>query len=378
MQPFQVDWNESDVNALLQQVKAYKLPTIAEASGWAMGCDPVFIKQLQDYWLNHYDWQAAVESLNRYPQFISTIDGIDIHFVHVVGEAKGKRPLLITHGWPGSHFEFWNIIEPLAYPSRFGGNTEDAFDLIIPSLPGFGFSGKPQQPISQRETAGLWNRLMTETLGYSRYRAQGGDFGSIVSSWLALDYSEQLIAIHLNMLPLRSMAAPQNDAEGQWMQQAGEAQQHFGTYSLLHMGKPLSLILATANNPLGQASWIIERFHDWSDLTACRFEDLYSFDELLTNIMIYLMTNSFASAVMYYPGIVKDGYCFLPENQRIETSTAYAAFPSDAVLPCPPRSRAELCYNISRWTAPPAGGHFAAMEQPDWLVNDIREWAAQD
>jgi pimeloyl-ACP methyl ester carboxylesterase len=376
LQPFEVNWETSAVEKVLAQVGSYQLPRIVQDTGWQLGCDADYLQKLQHYWLNNFNWREAQTSLNRYPQFIASIDNLDIHFVHVVGEAQGKRPLLLTHGWPGSHFEFWSMIEALAYPSRSGGNSKDAFDLVIPSLPGFGFSGKPQTIMGQRETATLWNTLMTQVLGYDKYLAQGGDYGAIVSSWLGLDYPERLHSIHLNALVFRSTAPAQNEDETRWLEQMDAAYQQLSGYSHLQVTKPLSLIRAMQNNPMAQAGWIIERFHDWSDLSEKTFESLYSLDDLLTNIMIYVMTDSFASSVMYYPGLLNDNYLALPEGQRANVPTAYAAFPGDALIPVRPRSRAALSYNITRWTAPPTGGHFAALEQPEWLVNDLRAWAA--
>lgn len=375
MNPFNVDWQTADINRVLEQVQQYQLPAVPQANAWQYGCDADYLAKLQHYWLNDYDWRAAQTKLNRFAQFTATVDDLDIHFLHVIGEANGKRPLLITHGWPSSHFEFWQIIEPLAYPSRFGGQPDDAFDLIIPSLPGFGFSGKPDHIMGQRETAKLWHTLMTDVLGYRNYLAQGGDFGAIVTSWLGLDYPDAVTAIHLNVLVFRTTLPPQNETEAQWLNRVGAAHQALSAYSHLQMTKPMSLIWAMANNPMGQAAWIIERFHDWSDLSSQSFEDLYPMDDLLTNIMVYIMTDSFASAVMYYPGILADGYCVPPDERRVDTPTGYAAFAADALLPARPRSRAELSYNISYWSTPPAGGHFAASEQAQWLVNDLRQWA---
>ncbi|MES2258554.1 MAG: epoxide hydrolase family protein [Pseudomonadota bacterium] len=377
MTPFQVEWSEQDVARVLQRVRECRLPPAMPDVGWSYGCDGDFLRDLQEYWSERFDWRAAVANLNRFPQFQAEIDGLSVHFVHVVGEAQGRRPLLLTHGWPGSHFEFWDVIEPLAFPTRFGGKAEDAYDLVIPSLPGFGFSGKPQQVIGQRGTAALWNRLMTEVLGYPRYRAQGGDWGALVTSWLGMDHGQNCQAIHLNMLGFRSMEAPQNDAEKAWLGQAEIAQRQFGSYAALQMMKPHSLVWATADNPLGQAAWIVERFHDWSDLRRRSFEDVFTLDQLLTNIMLYVMTGSFASAAWYYPGVVKDGFGLLPARVRCETPTAFADFPGDPLQPPPPRSRVELRYAVSRWSSPPEGGHFAAMEAPEWLVEDLRAWGRE-
>ena len=189
---YSIEIPHAKLDYIKQRVSAYPWHPAPsdEGDSWARGVNQSSLKELCDYWVNDFDWRACERELNRYPQFIQNIDGIDIHYVHVVGEANGKRPIVLTHGWPGSHFEFWDVIERLAYPSKFGGNSADAFDVVLPSLPGFGFSGKPSKLIGPRATAKIWNNLMTQTLGYKTYIAQGGDFGSLVSSFLALDFAQ--------------------------------------------------------------------------------------------------------------------------------------------------------------------------------------------
>jgi pimeloyl-ACP methyl ester carboxylesterase len=377
MNPFQVEWHAVDVARVLSRVQECQLPPAPSDSGWALGCDAQFLERLRRHWLEGFDWRAAVARLNRYPQFIARIEDLDIHFVHVRGEADGRRPLVLTHGWPGSHYEFWKVVEPLAFPSRFGGCSQDAFDLIIPSLPGFGFSGKPPGPLGQRVTARLWHRLMTEVLGYPQYLAQGGDWGAVVTSWLGVDHRPATRGIHLNMVGLRSPLPPQNEDEKKWLETSQIAQMRFGGYAALQMSKPQSLAWATASNPLGQAAWIAERFHDWSDLRQRAFEEVHPLDELLTTIMIYVMTGSFVSAAWYYVGVALEGFCMLPPGKRCETPTAYANFPLDAVLPPQPRSRIELLYNLTRWTDFSEGGHFAAVERPQELLEDLRAWGRE-
>ena len=206
IKPFSVDWHAADVGKVLEEVRAYPwpmTPEVPEGMGWSYGCDGAFLKKLCDHWLDGYDWRGAVAELNRFPQFTARVEDFDIHFLHVVGEAGGKRPLLLSHGWPGSHYEFWGAIEKLAFPSRFGGDAADAFDVVVPSLPGFGFSSKPARPIGQRSTARLFNALMTDVLGYQTYLAQGGDWGAMVTSWLGFDHGAHAKAIHLNMLAFR-------------------------------------------------------------------------------------------------------------------------------------------------------------------------------
>lgn len=372
--PFQVSWSPADVSRVLDRVAATRLPPAPPGSGWTYGCDADFLRRVQQFWVNGYDWRAALAQLNRHPQFIATIDGQDIHYLHIRGEGAKPRPLLITHGWPGSQVEFWDVIEPLAFPSRFGGRAEDAFDLVLPSLPGYGFSGALAKPIGQRATAKLWNTLMTEVLGYPRYLAQGGDWGAVVTSWLGHDHGAHVEAIHLNMLAFRHNEPPRDDAEGQWVQKAMAAAQTLGPYSALQRMRPQSLAWAAADNPLGQAAWILERFHDWSDRRTRAFEEVFALDRLLTNIMLYVMNDSFASALWYYAALVPEGMCVLPGGTRCETPTAYTDY-TDPVVPAPPRARAERAYRIERWVQAPSGGHFAAMENPAFFVDDLRDWA---
>lgn len=377
VKPFTVDWTAEQVDKVLDLVRTYPFPPApAVDNGWAYGCDGAFLKDICAHWTGAYDWRAAVAELNRYPQFTARIEDFDIQFLHVVGEAGGKRPLLLTHGWPGSHFEFWDSIEKLAFPSRFGGKAEDAFDLVIPSLPGFGFSSKPQRPIGQRATARLFNSLMTQTLGYGNYLAQGGDWGGLVTSWLGFDYGSSVKAIHLNMMSFRPYSGPESEAEIAWLTKTGAAMQQLGAYFLLQASKPQSLAWMAAGNPVGQAAWILERFYDWSDLRTKSLIGAYSKDQLLTNIMIYVMTGSFTTGAWYYRGLMEEGGVQLTEGQRCETPTAFANFPGEALYAAPPRSWAERAYNITRWTDMATGGHFAAMEEPDLFVTDLRDWAA--
>jgi pimeloyl-ACP methyl ester carboxylesterase len=372
---FEVHWDEAQVQAVRARVAATVLPPAPAGAGWAYGCDADFLRRLQAFWVDRFDWRAALASLNRHPQSLVRVDDLDIHVVHVRGESARPRPLLMTHGWPGSYHEFWDVIEPLAFPSRFGGRAEDAFDLVLPTLPGYGYSSKPSVPMGPRAIAGVWNRLMTEGLGYPRYLAQGGDWGAIVTSWLGLDHGSSVAGIHLNLLPFRSQQPPADEAEKAWMQQAGVAQQRMGSYSALQAMKPQSLAWATADNPLGQAAWIVERFHDWADLRERRFEDVFSMQALLTNIMLYVMPGSFGTAAWLYAGMVQEGRLGPAEGARCETPTAYASF-HDPLVPSPPRSRAEMVYDITRWTQAPHGGHFAAMENPEFFATDVRDWAA--
>ena len=371
MKPFTVEWNAATVAALREEVRNYRRPDLP--AGWDYGCDPHFLKEFCAYWTDAYDADAAAADLNRYPQVLARIGDLDIHAVHVVGEAEGRRPLLLVHGWPGSVYEFWQAIGPLAFPSRHGGRKEDAFDLVIPSLPGFGFSGKPASPIGARTTARLFDTLMREHLGYARYSAQGGDWGAGVCAWLALDHTASMRAIHLNYLLVHPRGAPETEEEKAWQKDRDATQARLGAYAMLQGTKPHSLAYATAHNPVAQAAWILERFYDWSDRRERPFEAIFSKDRLLTNIMIYVMNEAFTSATYYYAAAAIEGIRLMPEGRKVEVPTAYAAYP-DPRSPVPPRSWVERGYALTRWIDQPRGGHFAAMEVPDVFVADLREW----
>ncbi|MBA3054557.1 MAG: epoxide hydrolase [Sphingomonadales bacterium] len=375
MREFAIEWRDDDVRAVLDRVAATRLPQVP-VSGWDAGCDPAFLERFRAHWLGAYDWRAALADLNRYPQFIAEVDGLDIHFLHVRGESEGRRPLLLTHGWPGSHYEFFAVIEELAFPSRFGGKPDDAFDLVIPSLPGYAYSGKPAAPIGPRGTAKLWNTLMTEVLGYPHYLAQGGDWGSIVTSFLGADHAGPVRGIHLNMLPFRSPLPPEDEAGKQWLAAGAQTGILYSGYSHLQMTKPNPLAFMAAGNPLGQAAWILERFHDWADLGGREVDEVFGMDHLITNAMLYVMPESFASSLYYYYGFAREGLAALATT-RCDTPTAYAAFPGDALMAPPPRNFAERMYNITRWTPMPRGGHFAAMEQPRLFLDDVRAWGRE-
>lgn len=379
--PFSINVPDEKLNAIRARVEAFQwFPAPANAPDWAFGMSSPALKDLQHHWLTAYDWRAQEAVLNRYPQFTAEIDGVPIHFLHVVGEAQGKRPLILSHGWPGSVFEFWDVIGPLAYPGQHGGSAEDAFDLIIPSLPGYGFSGKPSLPIGQRATAKMWNTLMQDVLGYDRYLAQGGDWGSMVTSWLGFDHGLKAgggcQAIHLNMIGFRpTPPIPQTEAERLWLQQSQAAMQAEGGYFMQQATKPQTLAMALMDSPMGTAAWIVEKFHAWSDLEDGDLSSVYTLDQLLTNVMIYLVNDAIATSVWYYAAFFLEGGPGLPEGEICETPTAFANFPGEAVYTAPPRSWVERAYNLTRWTDMPRGGHFAAMEVPDLFVEDLRAWA---
>lgn len=380
--PFTISVPDQKLAAIRARVEAYQwFPAPEGLPDWALGTSTPFLQDLQAYWLNGYDWRAEEARLNQYPNFMTEIDGLPVHFVHVVGEAGGKRPLLLTHGWPGSIYEFWDAIGPLAYPSQHGGKAEDAFDLIVPSLPGYGFSGKPAAPMGQRATAKLCNKLMQDVLGYKTYLAQGGDWGSMVTSWLGFDHGTHdgqggCQAIHLNMIGLRpTPATPQTEDELNWLQSTQAGMQAEGSYFMQQATKPQTLAMALMDSPMGTAAWILEKFHGWSDLKDGDLFSVYTRDQLLTNVMIYLVNDAIATSVWYYAAFFLEGGPGLPEGERCETPTGFANFPGEALYTAPPRSWVDRAYNVTHWSEMARGGHFAAMEVPDLFVQDVRDWA---
>jgi microsomal epoxide hydrolase len=300
------------------------------------------------------------------------VDGIDIHFIHEKGSGPAPTPLLISHGWPGSVAEFRNVIEPLAHPERFGGNVEDAFDVIAPSLPGFGFSGRPARPMGPRGMANVFAKLMTEGIGYDSYVAQGGDWGGAVSSWLGYEHAPACKAIHINILTMRHPDGPQGAEEEAWEARFEEEQIMENGYRTIQATKPQTLSYAMNDSPLGVAAWITEKFNSWSHTDGDDIESAHTKDELLTNIMIYIVTGTFNSASWIYYGRREEGGRLLsPEGRRVEVPTGCALFPEE-LLAWLPRSYAERIYNITHWTEMPRGGHFGAMEEPELFVEDVR------
>lgn len=376
--PFRIDVPQERLDAIRTRIEAYEWHEMPRGDGldgtWAYGANLDYMKKLCAYWTSGYDWRKWEAALNRFPQFIAKVDDLDIHFYREDGSGPSPRPLVLSHGWPGSVFEFLHIIEKLAHPERFGGLVEDAFTVIVPSLPGYGFSGKPARPIGPRTTARYFDKLMRDVLGLPGYIAQGGDWGSAISGWMGYD-GAGCRAVHLNMFGWRSPGVhPETPEE---MEYAARAQQLFqmeGAYFQEHTTKPQTLSYAMMDSPVGACAWIVEKFYGWSD-TRKGFENVYTMDQLLTNVMIYLVTRSFNTATWMYRGLAEDrSGTPVPDKARLEKPVGIANFPVD-LIPFPPRSMVERHLNVVRWTDFTEGGHFAALERPDDLVGDIRAFA---
>ena len=373
--PFEIKISKETLKDIYTKVDKYPWHEMPDDGGWNYGTNFDYMKEISKYWIDKFDWRKTEEKINKFQNFKSNIDGIDIHFIQEKGSGTNSKPLLLNHGWPGSIVEFLHIIDQLAHPEKFGGKEEDAFDVVVPSLPGFGFSGRPSRPIGPRKMASIFNSLMTEVLGYKKYIAQGGDFGATIATWLAYDFPKTCAAIHINILIVRHPDGPQTKEEKEWEERFEREQLMENGYRTQQATKPQTLSYAMMDSPVGVAAWIIEKMCGWSDIKNNDIESVYSKDTLLSNIMVYLVTKTFNTATWIYYGRREEGGRPLPkESLPIKVPTAVALFPKE-YLEWAPRSYVERIYNIQRWTEMPKGGHFAALEQPDLLVKDIVEFS---
>ena len=372
--PFECHVPEDVLRAIFDRVATYPWHEMPDDGGWGYGTNLAYMKELCAYWVDSFDWRKQEARINAFTQFKTHVEGIDMHFIYEKGSGPNPMPLMISHGWPGSVVEFLDLIEPLAHPERFGGDDKDAFTVIAPSLPGFGFSGRPPRPYGPRKMAGVINSLMTTTLGFDRYLAQGGDWGSAICSWLGYEHTPACSAIHINVLTMRHPNGPQTPEEIAWAKQFDDDQIMQNGYRTQQATRPQTLSYAMMDSPVGIAAWLVEKFHDWSDVPIGGIEKSHSKDELLTNIMVYIVTRTFNSASWIYYGRREEGGRVLsPEGGRVEVPTGCAVFPAE-MLRWPPKSYADRIYNITHWTEMPRGGHFAAMEEPKMLLNDIRKF----
>jgi len=375
IKPFKVEISDKYLQNIYSKVKNYPWHEMPDDGGWNYGTNLEYMKEISKYWVENFDWRETEKKINKFENFKSKIEGIDIHFIYEKGSGSNPKPLLLSHGWPGSIIEFLNIIEKLAHPEKFGGKEEDSFDVIVPSLPGYGFSGRPAKPIGPRKMSSIFNSLMTDVLGYKKYIAQGGDFGGTIATWLAYDFPNNMLGIHINILIIRHPDGPQTKEEKEWQERFKKEQRIEDGYRTQQATKPQTLSYAMMDSPVGVAAWIIEKMRSWSDIKNGDIESVYSKDILLSNIMIYLVTKTFNTASWIYYGRREEGGRTLPkEHLPLKVPTAVALFPKE-YLEWAPRSYVERIYNVQQWTEMPKGGHFAALEQPDLLIKDIKDFA---
>lgn len=371
IQRFRIAIPDDALADLRRRVAATRWPERECVDDWSQGVPLAYAREVAEYWATDYDWRARETALNTFDQYITDIDGLPIHFVHQRSPHSGALPLIITHGWPGSIVELAKVIEPLTDPTAYGGRAEDAFHVVCPSLPGYGFSGKPAASGWNIERiAEAWETLMVR-LGYDHYGAQGGDWGSMVTAAVGRNEGH-CIGIHINMpvaAPPKSALENPTEADRMALEATKRYRRWDSGYAKQQSTRPQTIGYGLVDSPVAQLTWIIEKFWAWTDCDG-HPENALTRDEMLDNVTVYWMTGTGASSARLYweaaPGPVPP--------RRVELPTGVAAFPKEIMRP--PRSWCEPVYNITHWTAMPRGGHFAAFEQPELFVDDVRAFFA--
>ena len=372
--PFTIAVPDATLADLRERLARVRWPDEVSGSGWSYGTDLATMKELVAYWRDGFDWRAQEAALNAWPQFTTPIGGIDVHFVHAKGVGPNPMPLLISHGWPGSIVEFQKILPRLTDPAKFGGDPRDAFTVVAPSLPGYGFSFRPNQPrVDLKAMADMFATLMGDVLGYARFGAQGGDWGAFVTTCLAAFHRERMTGIHVTLLAAgrdTTPTVPPTDDEQRYLEQLKQWEREETGYQWIQGTKPQTLAYGLTDSPVGLLAWILEKFRTWTD---CRGDVVKHIgrDALLTNVTVYWVTGAINSSFWPYYWRRHERWP-IGRDQRIEVPTGYAAFPKEILHV--PRTWAERVYDIRRWTAMPSGGHFAAMEEPEALAKDIAEF----
>jgi pimeloyl-ACP methyl ester carboxylesterase len=372
-QSFSLRVPDNEITDLRERLARTRFPDQAPGDPWAYGTSVDYLRGLIEYWCTNFDWRAQEARLNAFPQFKAPLHDIDVHFLHVPGIGPNPCPLLLMHGWPGSVFEFMDIIPRLTDPARFGGDPADAFTVVAPSLPGYGMSFRPgQKRFGIEEIADCLADLMTETLGYRRFAAQGGDWGGITASRMGYAHADKLIGIHVNLLAVRrdtNMVSNPTPEERTYLGELAQWLKEETGYQWIQGTRPQTLSFALTDSPAGLAAWIVEKFRAWSDCNG-DVESAFTRDQLLANISLYWFTGAIGSSFFPYYFRMHRPWP-IPEGGRIEVPTGYAAFPREILRA--PRSLAERTYtNLQRWTVMSRGGHFAAMEEPEALADDVR------
>lgn len=390
IEPFEIAVPEQALSDLHARIDNTRWPDSLEDVGWSYGAEPTYLKSLIDDWRNRYDWRAQEKLLNALPQYRTAIDGLDLHFVHRPGKGPAPLPLVLTHGWPSTFIEYTGLVDALADPAAHGGDPADAFHVVVPSLPGYGFSGPSRHPgMTPRVMARMWVELMRR-LGYERFGAHGCDWGSYVTALLGHDHAERLAGIHMGMVSLRApggdkrVVSPEEEAfrtrRREWATEESGYQQIQGT-------KPQTLAYGLTDSPVGLAAWIAEKWRAWTDCGG-NLHAAIDRDTVLTNIAIYWFTGTIGSASrLYYESRHDPDPVVLAPGERIEVPCGFflerppedevgeGAYRSRRDAPrvgAPPRERVEPGFNIQRWFVAPKGGHFPALETPQLLIDELR------
>ena len=368
IKPFKIEVTDADLEDLKLRLKLTRFPDRETPNDWSQGIPLDYMHEIRDYWLNEYDWRAREALINQWPGFKTDIDSLDIHFLHIQSKHADAKPLLLTHGWPGSIIEFQKVIGPLTDPQAHGGNAEDAFHLVIPTLPGFGFSGKPTEPgWNIEKIATAWNTLMVR-LGYDKYFAQGGDWGSIVTTMIGVQDLGNCQGIHINMPIVGPDPETMDDLSELEKAALGAMkfyQDHDSGYSKQQSTRPQTLGYGLADSPVGQAAWIIEKFYQWMDCDGAP-ENIVSKDELLDNVMMYWIPDAGASSARIYWESMNGGNMDL-----VSMPVGCSIFPKE-IFKTSERWAKKRFTGLHFFAEHDKGGHFAAFEQPGTYVNDVQ------
>ena len=374
IQPFRISVPEDALADLRDRIGRTRWPDEIAGSAWDYGTNLHDLRELLAYWRNRFDWRAQEERLNAFAHFLADVEGLRLHFLREPGRGPDPIPILLLHGWPSTFFEMSKLLPLLADPASHGGDPDDSFDVVAPSLPGCGFSERPREPgMHKTRMASLFAKLMTDVLGYDRFAARGGDIGAGVVSLLALDHPDRLIGIHLSDVyrPYLGPGARHfTDPERRFFEEERIWMEKEGAYDHLQATKPQTLGYGLNDSPAGLAAWIVEKYRSWSDCGG-DVERRFTKDEILTQLTLYWVTETINSANRLYFERDRAPRPLGPED-RVRVPTAVAIFPGD--IDQPPREWGERVYDVRRWTVMARGGHFAALEEPELLARDIREF----
>ena len=378
LEPFVVRVPQPTLDHLRDRLLGTRWMDEVEDNAWTYGTNRAYLRALVEHWAQRFDWRRQEEALNRFHHFRADVNGFGIHFIHERGKGERPLPIILTHGYPDSFLRFLKIVPMLIDPEAHGGDPADAFDVVVPSLPGFGFSDKPSTAGFTFRIGALWHTLMTKVLGYERFAAHGGDWGTTVTEQLARSHAPSLVGIHLTDVPFWHLFRKPDDLsrdEEKFLAKSEAWQRAEGAYALIQGTRPYTLARAINDSPAGLAAWIVDKFHAWSDCHG-DIETKFSKDELLTNVTLYWATETIGSSFLPYADFVQSGpltwavEAFKQWTGSTDVPAAFARFPRD--ISYPPREWAERFFNVQRWTDMPRGGHFAAMEEPALLVDDVR------
>jgi len=377
---FTVQVAEPVLEDLRQRLARARWIDEAPGGGWEHGLDVKYMRGLVDYWRSGFDWRAQEAAINQFDHFRADLGGRKVHFIHERGRGPNPLPIVLTHGFPDSFLRFTKIIPMLTDPARHGGEAEDAFDVVVPSIPGYGFSERDEKDGMLFRVGDLWHELMTRVLGYEQFVAHGGDWGSTITELLARDHGDAVIGIHLTDIPFFHAFRPPDDPsarEKKYLESIAKFGQNQGAYAMIQSAQPQALSLGLNDSPAGLAAWLVEKFRRWSDCDG-DVERRFTKDELLANVTLYWVTETIATSFAPYFDTTHAGAgTWIKQGIKqwrgsSDVPAAFAMFPKD--LSNPPREWAERFFKVARWTEMPRGGHFAALEEPELLVEDIREF----